>query len=256
LSIGLQSIHENELKILGRIHTYQDFLTSYTNARDVGFSNINVDLMYGIPDQTKKSFTDTIESVVSLDPDHLSVYGLILEKGTPLFRMVNKLSLPSEDDECDMYYDAANILGSRGYEHYEVSNYAKGGKRCRHNLKYWHLHEYIGVGVAAHSYYNNTRFENCADPYEYISDSMESYIKTSYESAMDKAYEYVMLGLRTSDGISLSAYKNEFACDFLDGRHEKIDMYQRLGLLNACDDRIVLTEKGFYVSNAILTELL
>ena len=170
LSMGLQSIHENELKTLGRIHNFDDFKHSFTIARKIGINNINVDLMYGIPHQTIDSFSKTLESVCDLLPEHISLYGLIIEEGTPFYKMQRELPLPTEDTECDMYYFAAKYLRKLGYFHYEISNYAKAGMECQHNLKYWRCEEYIGVGLNAHSYLDSKRFYNSENADEYILD--------------------------------------------------------------------------------------
>ena len=256
LSVGLQSIHQNELKMLGRIHSYDDFLRTYELARECGIENLNVDLMYGIPEQTVRSFTETVGSVAGLSPEHISVYGLILEDGTRFSRMRDKLVLPDEDTECDMYYAAAEILSRHGYEHYEISNYAKRGKRCAHNLKYWNAEEYIGVGIAAYSYFRGRRFGNTKDPRVYISNFAERYEYDEVITASDAAYEYAMLALRTSDGIDLREYRSRFDEDFSESREALLTNYAELGFLKMTSERIALTEKGFYVSNAILSELL
>ena len=255
LSIGLQSIHENELKNLGRIHDYGDFLKSYTIARELGLTNINVDLMYGIPDQTIESFCTTLSNVISLNPDHLSVYGLILEPGTPLHQRVDRLVLPNEDEEVDMYYHAAEFLLGAGYEHYEISNYSKAQKRCAHNLKYWHLNEYIGVGLSAHSFYRGKRYYNSSALNEYFSPIGKGYMCNPNEE-FDQAFEYVMLGLRTADGISLGEYEKQFGRNLVDGRAEMLAKLSDLGLITMRNDRLSLTERGFYVSNTILSELI
>ncbi len=256
VSLGLQSANRNELSALGRIHTYEEFLESYELLRECGIENINVDLMYGIPEQTKDSFLVTLEKVAALSPEHISVYGLILEEGTPLYESVNSYRMPTEDEECDMYYLAADFLRERGYSHYEISNYAKAGLECRHNLKYWHCDEYIGVGLAAHSYFDGKRFGNTTDPYAYLN-SKCGIITT--EEAVDTdsaAYELVMLGLRLREGISLSEYERLFGRDFLLGREQKIAQFVAAGYISLSNDRISLTERGFYVSNSILTELI
>ena len=254
LSIGLQSIHENELKILGRIHSFDDFLRSFRLARECGIDNINVDLMYGIPEQTMESFGITLDTVLSLQPEHISLYGLILEEGTPLYERRCQLSFPSEDTECDMYYLAAEKLRNECYSHYEISNYALSGRECTHNLKYWRCEEYIGVGLAAYSYFNRERFGNSDDVEVYLSDNRTSYNRG--DEPVDESYEYVMLRLRLREGISLSDYLSRFGRSFLDGREEIIDRFASAGYISIDGGRLSLTERGFYVSNAILTELI
>lgn len=255
LSIGLQSIHENELKKLGRIHDYSSFLKSHDMARELGIANINFDLMYGIPEQTTESFCKTLNTVIALQPEHLSVYGLILEPGTPLYERSGEVVLPTEDDEVDMYYRASDILSNAGYEHYEISNYSKAGKRCLHNLKYWRLDDYIGVGLSAHSFYRGRRYFNSSKVDEYFSEFGKGYICNQSEE-FDHEFEYVMLGLRTADGISLNEYEKKFKHDFCDGREAKLKKLIDLGLIFLTDNQLRLTERGFYVSNTILSELL
>ena len=254
-SIGLQTIHEKELKKLGRIHTYDDFLKTYNDLRKLGIDNINVDLMYGIPHQTKDSFMQTLRSVCEISPEHLSVYGLILEEGTPFFDSVTDLSLPPEDAECDMYDLACQILKEYGYEHYEISNYAKPGYESSHNIKYWTCSEFIGVGVSAYSYLDGKRFGNTKDLSKYISKLGISEYTDMVDFQAEK-YEYCMLALRLKKGISLSEYHRLFAEDFLVGREDVLSRLSVAGYVSKESDRISLTEKGFYVSNYIITELL
>ncbi len=258
LSMGVQSIHENELKILGRIHNCSDFVESYSLARDCGIENINLDLMYGIPEQTPESFEKTLDTVLALSPEHISLYGLILEEGTPFYDLKESLNIPEEDTECDMYYMAAEKLSSAGYSHYEISNYAKSGFECRHNLKYWHNESYVGVGASAYSYLDGMRFGNSSEIDEYLSPLREKYIqKEPINDPDSEAYDYVMLGLRLSEGISLSDYKSRFGYDFLtEERRKSIKKYSELGMVESCNDRLRLTERGFYISNRILTDLL
>ena len=256
LSIGLQSIHDNEEKKLGRIHNYDDFVKVYTSAKKLGIQNINVDLMYGIPSQSMESFEMTLRSVAELSPEHLSVYGLIIEEGTPFYDVRDRLDVPSEDIECDMYYLARDILSELGYHHYEVSNYARESYECRHNLKYWENDEFIGFGVSAYSYFEGERFGNSRDISEYLSTDREKYIARESVDKDSMAYEYVMLHLRLARGFSLTEYRERFGRDFLIGREELVNSYVENGLMLLSDDRILLTDYGLYVSNTILTELL
>lgn len=254
VSLGLQSIHENELKMLGRIHSYQDFLNCYDLVKKCGVNNVNVDLMYGIPEQTKESFKETLDAVIALNPTHISAYGLIIEEGTPFFLERDALPLPSESSECDMYYLAADTLRDAGYLHYEISNYAKPSFTCRHNLTYWQDKEYIGVGLAAYSYFEGRRFGNTRDMREYISG--KCIVDDTELTLDDEAFEFAMLALRLFDGFSLSEYKERFGVDFLDKRADIIKRLSTPGYLLVDDGRIKLTERGFYVSNSILRELL
>ncbi len=255
ISVGLQSIHENELKSLGRIHTFDDFLYSYNIIKKSGIDNINIDLMYGIPYQTLDTFDKTLDEVISVSPTHISAYSLIIEEGTPFYIMRDELPLPTEDEEIDMYELLTKRLALSGYGHYEISNYAKEGYECRHNLVYWQDKEYIGVGLAAHSYLGGVRFSN--------SERMDNYLScyTSYRNRIhlddeDKRFEYAMMNLRLKSGLSLSEYEKTFNVSFLLHNEEKIERYISLGLMEIERDRIALTERGFYLSNTILSDLL
>ena len=255
VSLGLQSIHKNEMKKLGRIHSFEEFLSAFNLLRMAGFDNINVDLMYGIPYQTKESFESTVRTVVAISPEHISSYGLILEEGTPLFLQKDTVQFPTQDDECDMYDLCREILGQSGYEHYEISNYAKSGKRSRHNMLYWNLAEYIGVGTAAHSYLDGHRYYNTDIVTEYINSMLDGDFSRA-ESEVDLPFEYVMLKLRLSDGFLLSEYEDLFGKSFLSGREEIVDRLGKEGLLEIENGALRLTERGFYLSNSILVEFL
>ena len=255
VSIGLQSIHEKEMKKLGRIHDYEDFLSSYKMLREMGFRNISVDLMYGIPYQTKESFLDTLRSVIALSPEHISAYGLMIEEGTPFYRERDSLPIPTLDDECDMYDMASRMLKDACYEHYEISNYAKAGFRSRHNSLYWDLGEYIGVGAAAHSFFDGVRYSNSENIKEYIF-SYGINDQGEKEPLSDLAYEYAMLKLRTKDGFSLVDYTERFGASFTYGKEDILKRLESEGLISLTDERIALTERGFYLSNSILVEIL
>ena len=256
ISIGLQSIHENEMKILGRIHTYDDFKKTFYMVRAAGIKNINVDLMYGIPEQTEKSLSQTLNAIISLNPEHVSAYGLIIEEGTPFFEMKDELKLPDEDTEYAMYLSIDRILSERGYRHYEISNYAKDGYVCRHNLKYWRDQEYIGLGIAAHSYYEGKRFYNSSSFDEYFDNFGINYRREENDNKGIDKFEYAMLALRLSEGISLTEYKNLFGEDFAGDKQDLLNCYISSGYMKIFGDRISFTAKGFYVSNAIMAELL
>ncbi len=256
ISIGLQSINENELKTLGRIHSFDDFLISYKIIRNAGINNVNVDLMYRIPEQSKSSFIQTLKTVAELSPEHISLYGLILEDGTPFYQHADQLNLPDEDAECDMYYLAAELMKNSGYSHYEISNYAKPEFECKHNLKYWRNEEYIGVGLSAYSHFEGKRFGNTKNPKEYLAQSGVKYDYLEVIDVKGRAYEYVMLALRLKEGFSLSEYEDRFNVDFRTGRMQTLSRLASAGLIRLDGDRISLTERGFYVSNLILTELL
>ncbi len=255
ISLGLQSIHEKELKTLGRIHSYDDFLSCFSMLRRVGFSNISVDLMYGIPYQTLDSFRSTLETVTALSPEHISAYGLILEEGTPLFDRASSLPIPDDDAECDMYELCCRVLSEHGYTHYEISNYAVEGMESRHNLIYWHTDQYIGVGASAHSFYLGERFFNTSDVERYIASPLLHFSECA-ESDTERLCEYIMLALRLREGISLPDFEARFGVSFTAGRMPKLMRFCELGLMTLTDDRVALTERGFYLSNSLLSEII
>lgn len=256
ISIGLQTIHENERKILGRIHDCSDFLDSLSMVRAAGINNINVDLMYGIPEQSMESFGKTLESVIALKVPHISVYGLMIEESTPFWKMQDSLKLPSDDEEAEMYFLAAKLLRDAGYLHYEISNYALPGFESQHNLKYWKCGNYIGLGLAAASYIEKQRFTNTSDLKEYLTsgESKAKSIETLEKD--DEEFEFVMLSLRLGKGLSFSEYKAKFGKDFYKNNKEKIEKYKSLGHL-VCDlEKIALTDSGLYISNSIICDFL
>jgi oxygen-independent coproporphyrinogen-3 oxidase len=249
ISFGLQSVHDNELETLGRIHTWSDFLTSYLNARDAGFKNINVDLMFSLPSQTVHSFYQSLKAVAALKPEHISCYCLSVEPGTPFYSM--KLDLPSEEQQRQMYHLCVNYLKSIGYHHYEISNFAKSGLECKHNLKYWERLPYIGFGAGAHSFENNIRCENSRNIPEYISCNKK---QITYLSESDIENEYIFLGLRKTDGICLADYKNNFGADFLEKYKHIIQKYNNF--CDVSDGRFYLNLEGLTVSNIILADFM
>lgn len=254
ISIGVQSFCKNELKKLGRIHSASEAIEGYNVVRRAGFDNVSIDLMYGIPEQTLATFGKTLDEALALDPDHISAYGLIVEEGTPFFAERDTLAVPDEDTECAMYYTAAERLAAAGYRHYEISNYAKDGHESKHNLKYWRAEEYIGLGVAAYSYFGGMRYGNARSLDAYL--SAPSPVECEHLTDGDIAYEYAMMRLRLSEGISLSDYKKRFGMSFLSERESLIDKFSRHGLISQDGDRLSLTERGFYLSNTILAEIL
>ncbi len=256
VSLGMQSIHENELKFLGRIHSFGDALEAVRLCDRLGVDNFNLDLMYGIPEQTVSSFKDTLRAAKDTGAAHISAYGLIVEEGTDFYRRKNLLPLPSEDEECDMYYLACEMLQGAGFSHYEISNYAREGYQCRHNLKYWQDGEYIGVGLSAHSYFGNIRYANTSRLSEYLTEDFTKYRTEEQIDRVSRAYEYAMLRLRLREGFSLSEYQKLFGSSFLLDRESKLDSFMRAGLVSLAEDRISFTEKGFYLSNTLLSELL
>ena len=255
LSIGLQSADDRELAALGRIHTFGDFLTTYDAARRAGFDNISADLMFGIPEQTRESFRDTLRRVTALYPEHLSVYGLILEEGTPFYRMRDTLALPDEDTESDMYRDAVAFLHERGYDRYEISNFSRRGRVSRHNYRYWDCREYLGFGVAAHSYFGGERVSHSRDFDGYLAgrDITDERVTVTEKDARD---EYVMLRMRLADGVDETQYRARFGEDFRAHYGVRLEPYIREGFVSADGGRYRFTDSGFYVSNAILSSVL
>lgn len=260
LSIGLQSVHENELQLLGRPHDYAAFLDTFRTARDVGFENISVDLMFGIPAQTEKSFAKTLDAITSLAPEHISVYGLRIEKNTPFWGMREKLPLPDEDAEAYMAEYMVSFLPSRGYRHYEISNFAKEGFASRHNLRYWLGSDYLGFGPGAHSYLGGDRFETPGDTAAYLAAVREERFEDLRQNitrieGKEKMDEYVMLRMRLAGGVDFTDFAQRFGTSF--HRQYRIDpMLFEKGFLQRTDAGVAFTERGMRVSNAILSDWL
>ena len=259
LSIGLQNTSDYILKILGRIHTYKDFLNVYNMARQVGFKNINVDLMIGVPTQNIDNVKDNVSKILDLKPEHISVYSLIVEENTPIEKKISsdELILPSEDLEREMYWYVKNKLEENGYKHYEISNFAKEGKESRHNMSCWNQEEYLGFGVAAHSYLNNERFSNTENLDEYIvKDLLEIKQINEIQDILDKQKEYMMLGLRKIDGVSISKFKQKYVNNPVYLFKEEINKLSKEGLLQVDLDNIKLTKKGIDLANLVWEEFI
>ena len=260
LSVGLQSVHENELKLLGRLHSFADFESTFAAARRAGFDNISADLMFGIPAQTPASFRETLESVCALAPEHISAYGLRVEEGTPFGKMRDTLPLPSEDEEAEMAELVATLLPARGYGRYEISNYARAGYESRHNLRYWLGTDYLGFGPAAHSFFGGVRFETPADRARY----MESVEKGDFDALFTAHHkiagkeardEYVMLRMRLADGVKKADFSHRFGTKFEDCYGDLTPLVQGGFLVND-NTRVAFTARGMQLSNAILSEWL
>lgn len=256
ISIGLQSANDDELRLLGRVHSFEDFLKAYRLARDAGIQSINVDIMYAIPSQTLESLGKTLDRVISLSPEHISAYGLIIEEGTPFFEKRTSLNFPGEDTECEMYEYITKRLRESGYTHYEISNYAKPGRESRHNLVYWQMGEYIGLGLNAHSYFENLRYSNTSVMEEYIGSERADYRVVEKRDASDFEREYIMLALRLARGIDEAEYRCKFGREFRRGREGAISRLLGLGLIEESGGRIRITERGFYLSNRVILEFL
>ena len=257
LSIGLQSPQDRELKILGRIHNYEQFLETYQEARTVGFDNINIDLMSAIPDQTYEGWVKNLRTVAELEPEHISAYSLIVEEGTPF--AARKLNLPDEDTEYNMYEATAQILKEYGFEQYEISNYARKGRKCRHNVGYWTRQDYLGFGLGASSLYGKERFANTADMKKYLKNSKNPEKIREKEPSLtreDEMAEFMFLGLRMTKGISKADFQRCFGCTIESVYGEVLEKYESMELLLEKDGRIFLSREGIHVSNSIMAEFL
>lgn len=265
LSIGLQSCNDNELKVLGRIHDFKAFEETFRLAREAGFDNINVDLMSSIPEQTVESFRKSLKCVAGFEPEHISVYSLIVEEGTPFYNM--DLNLPSEDDERLIYHETGRMLEEYGYKQYEISNYAKSGRECKHNIRYWKCDEYIGFGVAAASYLNGVRWKNTEDINCYIKYLQESLAETDLQSEnfccereiltiKDQYAEFMFMGLRMNEGISEKEFANRFGVSVNEIYGDIISKHIQNSLLVRTDERIQLTDRGRDISNCVMADFI
>lgn len=254
VSMGLQSTNNEELKVLSRLHTYEEFLDSYNKVRETGFENVNIDLMSALPGQTRQSYEETLRRVISLKPEHISAYSLIIEEGTPFYDRFSKgEGLPDEDEERRMYYDTKRILHENGYERYEISNYAKSGYECRHNIGYWTGKQYIGFGLAAASYKNSVRYT--------MHNNLKAYLEGDFRmeeeklSLQDEMAEFMFLGLRMMKGVSKKEFEERFDKPVEAVYSEAINKLTKEKLL-VSDERIYLTDKGIDLANICMAEFL
>lgn len=257
LSIGLQSTDDRELKTLGRLHNYVQFLETYQAAGNAGFDNINIDLMSALPDQTYEGWVANLRRTAELSPAHISAYSLIIEEGTPF--AMRELNLPDEETEYRMYEDTAAILEEYGYEQYEISNYAKKGRRCRHNVGYWTRCDYLGLGLGAASLWGKKRFSNTADMEEYLRNSAfpgRIRLMEPVLSREDEMAEFMFLGLRMTEGVSEAAFRQGFGVEMREIYGEVLKKYTGMELLEEKDGRIFLTRKGIHVSNSVMSDFL
>ena len=254
LSIGLQSAHDRELALLGRAHSFADFERIFSDARRAGFDNLSADLMYGIPEQTLESFRHSLEQLRALAPEHISAYGLKIEEGTPFFFRRDRLRLPDEDTEYAMYLLCGELLGERGYEKYEISNFARKGRESRHNLRYWLGEEYLGFGVAAHSCFGGVRFGNSRDMAGFLG-GQDITAERTVLTERDRFNEYVMLRLRLTRGIDGADFFRRFGQTPREAFPQLGALIQG-GLIREREGRYSFTDHGFFVSNAILAQLL
>ena len=259
ISIGAQSMDDKLLDYIGRVHNSEDFLENYRDARACGFKNINVDLMFALPGQTKTRWLSTLKQVIDLDPEHISFYSLQLEKGTPFYQMFEAGTLEEIDDETDrqMYWEGVYLLEKCGYVHYEISNAAKSGYQCRHNLKYWSMEEYLGLGLGAHSYVNGKRFSNETDLDTYIQSGDGPFIAWEHTNTyQDEISEFIFTGLRKIEGISLKKFKQKFGISLMDIYKNEINKHIQKGLLeiDSTDHQLRFTRKGIDLSNTVLID--
>ncbi len=261
LSIGLQASQDRLLKQIGRIHNYEDFLNTYKIAKNVGLNNINVDLMIGLPNQTIKDIKETLENVINLEPNHISVYSLILEEGTKLDNLIKKgkLQLQDEETERNMYWYVKDYLELNGYNHYEISNFAKKGYESKHNLDCWNQEEYIGFGLAAHSYLENIRFSNTSNLNKYIENCSNNQFENNktiqeVQSGNEKKKEYMLLGLRKIDGVSIQRFKEKFGENPLFIFRNELNKLVEERLIVVEEDNIKLTNKGIDLANIVWEE--
>lgn len=276
LSIGLQSTNDMELKTLGRIHSYEDFLNTYTWCREAGFQNINVDLMAALPYQTVESYTTGLRKIIRLAPEHISAYSLILEEGTPFYQKYNSGCYPLLDEEQErlMYRETEQILAQAGYERYEISNYAKKGYACRHNLVYWQGGDYLGLGLGSSSYMDDVRFHNTTDLDTYVNQG--AYVEDREElSVQAKMEEFMFLGLRVMAGVSGTEFEKRFGKTMEDVYGDVLRKHEEEGLLQierkedrkeaaAAEpakgktniEKVMLTTNGVDVSNYVFADFL
>lgn len=262
LSIGLQSTDNNILKTIGRIHSYEDFLNTYKLARNQGFGNINVDLMIGLPNQKISDIKSSLEEITELKPEHISVYSLIVEENTPIEKMLNigKLELPDEELERNMYWYVKNFLELNGYKHYEISNFAKEGYESKHNLDCWNQKEYIGFGVAAHSYIDDVRFGNTGSIEEYWKNcengefEKNRIIDEVEKDVFSKEQEFMLIGLRKIDGVFIQDFKNKFGDNPIFVFKNELSKLVDEGLVVVDFDSIRLTNKGLDLANLVWEE--
>lgn len=260
LSFGLQSANDRELKLLGRIHTWEEFLESFHLARECGFTNINIDLMSALPGQTRESWKDTLKRVTDLNPEHISAYSLIIEEGTPFGEKYGseegRKLLPDEDSEREMYHETKRFLRDCGYERYEISNYAKPGRACRHNIGYWTGVPYLGLGLGASSYMDGCRFVVNSDMKQYLEEKPGMFTDVEKLTKKDMEEEFFYVGLRMTAGVSLPEFERRFGVSAKDVYPGLMETFVEEKAAVFQGDRFVLTDYGLDVSNYIMAQFL
>jgi putative oxygen-independent coproporphyrinogen III oxidase len=258
ISLGMQSANDDILRLIGRRHTLRQTETAVKLARNEGFDNISLDLIYGLPSQTKNDWADTLSRAIALQPQHLSCYGLKIEEGTPICKYIGSEILPSDDEQADMYLYMTDILEHYGYPQYEISNFALPGKESRHNLKYWQLDDYMGFGPAAHSFVSGIRYSYVRDLDKYIDGIFEDkdiIDECEKVEKLESAAEYIMLGMRTVRGISKDEYNTVYRSGF-DKIEYLLSEYEKKGWATVRGDRWSFTSTGFLLSNILIGTLL
>lgn len=285
LSLGLQSVHDAELRRLGRIHTWRQFEESWHWAREAGFTNLNVDLMSGLPGQTLSSWKESLQKVMILHPEHISAYSLIIEEGTPFYERYadeaevlaregchradfvpyEQAALPEEEEERAMYEQTQTILQAVGYHRYEISNYALAGRECRHNKRYWTLDNYLGAGIGAASYVNGERWSNVRNlkSYLHIWTDMDGeqaceqcQVERTKNTRDEQMEEMMFLGLRLMEGVSDTKFQRYFGCTLRQEYGAVIARFEKMGLLQWKGDCLALTQQGISVSNQVMAEFM
>ncbi len=261
LSIGLQAVQDRLLKEIGRIHSYGEFKENFMLARKLGFNNINVDLMFALPNQTLEDLDETLKEIINLAPEHISCYSLIVEEETAFYKLFNdgNLNLPDEDLEREMYLRVLDILKQNGYHQYEISNFSKPRQECKHNIVYWSLDDYIGVGSGAHSYIDEKRISNYTSINKYIKLMKENgnAIEEVFENSInDDMEEFMFMGLRKIDGINEEEFKERFKRDIHEVYGEVIDLHIKNKLLIEEDKKLRLTCHGIEVSNYVMKDFI
>lgn len=259
LSIGVQAMNDNILKVLGRVHSVSEAIAAVDNAHMANCKNINLDMMWGLPSQSLTDWNNQLKEVIKLKPEHISAYGLTLEPETPLAQLVEKgeLLLPEENDLSAMYLNGSEILQENGYLQYEISNYSRIGFQSVHNLGYWEGREYLGLGPSATSTVKNIRWTNPCDLYEWkqMLESDQPELEKEVLTLQDRVIELIMLGLRTTRGVQLEAFSNLARRDFLKDNKQFLTALDKNALVNISDNYVSLTRNGFIVSNSILGHL-
>ncbi len=261
ISMGLQAVQNSLLKDIGRIHSFKQFEENFNLARKVGFKNINVDLMFGLPNQKVDEWKESLEVIANLNPEHISAYSLIIEEGTAFYKLweKDKLILPSEDEERTMYEITKSILDKFGYHQYEISNYSKEGFECYHNKVYWKCEEYLGVGSASTSFIDGKRIKNIENVKKYIDkiNSGEEVVEDiTINTLEDSMEEFVFMGLRMLSGISISEFNKRFGVNIESIYKEVIDKNINKKLLVLENDKLKLTEKGIELSNSVMSDFI